>query len=77
VRVLGEVMGTAVTVIADPERLRPASSEVQRLRCDGAKLTAATGFRPAVALTDGLARTARWFQNPANLKRYKTDIYNV
>jgi NAD dependent epimerase/dehydratase len=77
VRVLGEVMGTPVTAITEPERLRPASSEVQRLRCDAGKLTAATGFRPAVPLTDGLARTARWFQNPANLKRYKTDIYNV
>jgi NAD dependent epimerase/dehydratase len=77
VRVLGEVMGTAVTVVADPERLRPASSEVQRLRCDASKLTRATGFRPAVPLRDGLARTARWFGDSVNLQRYKTDIYNV
>jgi len=70
-------MGTAVTVVADPERLRPASSEVQRLRCDASKLTRATGFRPAVPLRDGLARTARWFGDSVNLQRYKTDIYNV
>jgi len=77
VRVLGEVMGTAVTVVADPERLRPASSEVQRLRCDAGKLTRATGFQPAVPLRDGLARTARWFGDSVNLRRYKTGIYNV
>jgi NAD dependent epimerase/dehydratase len=77
VRVLGDVMGAVVTVVADPERLRPASSEVQRLRCDATKLTRATGFRPAVPLRDGLARTARWFRNPVNLTRYKTGIYNV
>jgi NAD dependent epimerase/dehydratase len=77
VRVLGEVMETAVTVVADPERLRPASSEVQRLRCDAGKLTHATGFRPGVPLREGLARTARWFRDPINLQRYKTGIYNV
>jgi nucleoside-diphosphate-sugar epimerase len=77
VRILGEVMGTAVTVVTDPERLRPASSEVQRLRCDASKLTRATGFRPAVPLRDGLARTARWFRDSVNLQRYKTGIYNV
>jgi NAD dependent epimerase/dehydratase len=77
VRVLSEVMGTTVTVIADPERLRPASSEVQRLRCDATKLNRATGFRPMVMLWDGLSRTARWFSDPVNLKRYKTGIYNV
>jgi len=77
VRVLGDVMRTAVTVVVDPARMRPASSEVQRLRCDATKLERATGFRPVVPLKEGLARTARWLQDPANLKRYKTGIYNV
>src|SRR5437762_4251044 len=77
VRVLGEVMGTAVTVVVDPARMRPASSEVQRLRCDATKLERATGFRPVVPLKEGLARTAQWFRDPANLKRYKTGLYNV
>ena len=70
-------MRTAVTVVVDPARMRPASSEVQRLRCDATKLERATGFRPVVPLKEGLARTARWLQDPANLKRYKTGIYNV
>jgi len=77
VRVLGEVMGTAVTVVVDPARIRPTSSEVQRLRCDATKLERATGFRPVVPLKEGLVRTALWLQDPANLKRYKTGIYNV
>jgi NAD dependent epimerase/dehydratase len=77
VRVIGEVMETPVTAVADPERLRPAASEVQRLRCDATRLERATGFRPAISLKDGLRRTARWFQDPDNLRRYKTGIYNV
>ena len=77
VTVIGDVMGIAVTTVLDPNRVRPASSEVQRLRCDATKLEGATGFRPTVPLKEGLARTARWFQEPANLQRYKSGIYNV
>jgi len=77
VRLIGEVMEAPVTPVPDPERLRPAGSEVQRLRCDASKLEQATGFRPRVPLKEGLRRTARWFQEPANLRRYKTGIYNV
>jgi dTDP-glucose 4,6-dehydratase len=36
-----------------------------------------TGFKPEVDIREGLARTIDWFTNPDNLRRYKTDIYNV
>jgi NAD dependent epimerase/dehydratase len=77
VTLIGEVMGVRATAILDTERLRPTTSEVMRLRCDNTKLERATAFRPAVPLADGLDRTARWFKDPANLRRYKTDLYNV
>ncbi len=48
-----------------------------RLRCDSTKLERAAGFRPRVPLAEGIGRTARWFRDPANLRRYKTDLYNV
>ena len=36
-----------------------------------------TGWTPSVSLDEGLARTVAWFSEPANLRRYKADIYNV
>jgi NAD dependent epimerase/dehydratase len=77
VALIGQVMGVRATPVADTQRRRPAGSEVTRLRCDGTKLEQATGFRPTVPLAEGLARTATWFQDPANLRRYKTGLYNV
>jgi len=72
-----ELMGSDIEVIADPQRLRPAGSEVFRLWCDNGKITSLTGYRPQVELRQGLTRTIEWFTNPENLRRYKADIYNV
>lgn len=77
VRVIGEVMGIDARAVSDKERLRPGTSEVMRLRCDNSKLERATGFKPTVPLREGLARTTLWFEDPANLRRYKSDLYNV
>ena len=70
-------MGHRVTVVPDTERMRPDASEVMRLLSDSSKLRDATGWRPAVSLSDGLRRTIGWFTEPANLARYKIDQFNV
>jgi NAD dependent epimerase/dehydratase len=77
VALIGDVIGVRAMPVVDAERFRPGTSEVARLRCDNTKLARASSFRPAVPLTEGLARTVRWFQDSANLNRYKTDLYNV
>ncbi|MET9972489.1 GDP-mannose 4,6-dehydratase, partial [Streptomyces sp. NPDC006356] len=77
VALIGKVMDAPLDVQEDTARLRPAASEVMRLVADATRLTTATGWRPASTLEDGLARTARWFTDPANLARYKTGIYNI
>jgi len=77
VTLISDVTGVPARAVADADRFRPAASEVMRLRCDNRKLERAAGFRPAVSLEDGVARTARWFQDPANLRRYKAHLYNV
>jgi NAD dependent epimerase/dehydratase len=71
------IMGVPASVARDNQRLRPPASEVTRLRCDNTKLERACGFRPLVALPQGLARTIAWFQDPRNLRHYKGQIYNV
>jgi NAD dependent epimerase/dehydratase len=69
--------GVEARSVESAARLRPAASEVQRLRCDGSKLEQASGFRPHVSFKDGLARTVAWFRAPGRLERYKSHLYNV
>jgi nucleoside-diphosphate-sugar epimerase len=76
-RVIAEIMSSEATIEIDPERLRPAASEVRRLCCNAQKLRDAHGFQPEVSLRDGLSRTVQWFQNPNHLGRYKEALYNV
>jgi NAD dependent epimerase/dehydratase len=76
-RTIAARLGVAASPVMDDQRMRPAASEVRRLRCDGRKLEQASGFRPAVTFEAGIARTVDWFSDPKNLARYKSDIYNV
>lgn len=71
------IMASDVEFLLDQQRLRPEKSEVNRLWCDNAKIKALTGFTPQVPLEEGLRRTVAWFSEAGNLKKYKTDIYNV
>jgi UDP-glucose 4-epimerase len=77
VGLIGDVMGVEVEAVLDPERVRPAGSEVQRLVCDSSALHAATSWKPAHTLEEGLRATATWFADPVNLARYRTDRYAV
>jgi UDP-glucose 4-epimerase len=77
VALLGKLMDAELEVHEDPQRIRPAASEVMRLVCDASRLRAATGWKPAHSLQEGLEHTVAFFSDPANLARYKTTIYNV
>lgn len=66
----------ASSVVTDPERLRPAKSEVNRLCGDNSLITSLTDWRPTFDIEAGLRKTVEWFTRPENLAKYKTDIYN-
>ena len=72
-----ELMNSDVSFISDQQRIRPESSEVNRLWCDNSKIKLLTGFEPKISLKEGLKKTIDWVSKPENLKKYKTDIYNV
>jgi NAD dependent epimerase/dehydratase len=74
---IARLMDLRITVVPDSERMRPKMSEVRQLRCSYEKLRQATGFSPRTTLDEGLRRTIAWFREPANLRRYKSNIYNV
>jgi NAD dependent epimerase/dehydratase len=71
------LMNPQAQVVCDDERLRPSGSEVERLLADSTLMAELTGWHPVVSLDEGLARTVAWFSEPANLSRYKVDLYNV
>ena len=75
-RLIADIMGSDVSYVVDPERLRPSKSEVFRLCGDNRKIRSLTGWQPRFSLREGLEKTVRWFSDPANLARYKANIYN-
>ena len=60
--------------------MRPKNSEVERLFAGIAKAERLLNWTPSYAGREGfrrgLAETARWFSDPANLGRYKPGQYN-
>lgn len=80
-RTIAEVMGTAVDVQLDEQRLRPEKSEVERLFASSEKAKRLLHWSPEFGGLDGfkrgLAKTVEWFRDPANLARYKADAYNL
>ena len=77
VTLVGKLMGVDLLVKEDEQRIRPTNSEVMRLVADATRLREATGWAPLFSLEQGLEQTIEFFRDPANLARYKTDIYNV
>ena len=73
---IARLMNADVNYVTDPERLRPAGSEVFRLCGDNTLITTLTPWRPRFTLEQGLRNTIDWFTDPENLKKYKTEIYN-
>jgi NAD dependent epimerase/dehydratase len=72
-----ELMGSDLETITDERRVRPEGSEVQRLWCDNTMIRELTGFTPQVNLREGLQQTIDWLSDPANLKAYKPQLYNL
>lgn len=69
-------MGVEIEIVTDPQRLRPAKSEVERLCGDNRLISELTDWRPEVSFDEGIRRTIGWFTTGDRLKGYKTDIYN-
>jgi NAD dependent epimerase/dehydratase len=69
--------GRDVQITEDPERIRPASSEVERLVGSAEKMKALTGWVPAYTLAQGLGETIAWYREPENLKRFKANVYTL
>lgn len=56
------LMGVEAEIVLDPQRLRPATSEVDRLISDNSAFRAATGWAPRLSLDQGLSETIDFFK---------------
>jgi len=72
---IAKLLGVEVQVGTDSQRIRPASSEVDRLYCDNSRIQKLTSWSAAYNLESGLQATINWVRE--NLELFKTDIYNV
>lgn len=75
-KTIARLMNADVKWIQDPERIRPAKSEVFRLWGDNTKITTLTDWRPQYSIEQGLAETIEWFTKKENLAKYKANMYN-
>lgn len=78
---IGEVMNVDLEIVTDEQRMRPEGSEVNRLFGDNTRLRQLSGWLPAYGGLEGfrrgLAQTAEWFSDPANLALYRPGTYAV
>jgi dTDP-glucose 4,6-dehydratase len=63
VEIVGELLGRELEVQVDPQRVRPAQSEVQRLTSNPALARRLIGWEPKTSLREGLAQTIRWIES--------------
>lgn len=81
VEVIAEIMRVEIQIETQEERLRPESSEVERLWASNEKAERLLDWKPVYAALEGLKRglreTVDWFKELENLKNYKSDVYNL
>ncbi len=78
---IAEIMNVEIVIESENQRFRPEKSEVERLLADTNKAQKIMDWNPKYGGADGLRRglteAAEWFQDPDNLKLFKTGQYNV
>jgi NAD dependent epimerase/dehydratase len=72
---IGKLLGKELTVREASERVRPPSSEVDRLLSDNGKARTLIGWSPSVGLDEGLASTIEWVR--ANTELYDPRVYRI
>jgi len=69
------LVGRAVALETDPDRVRPEGSDVMKLLSDPSQAKKVLGWEASIGLDEGLRRTIDWMRQ--HLERYKPEIYNL
>lgn len=75
VKTIIQLVGHDVKITQSQERMRPATSEVQRLCSGNAKAKSLAGWSPVVSLEEGLRLTIDWVQKSSHL--YEPRQYRI
>ena len=75
VEAVAAILGQRLEVAADPRRVRPEASEVDRLVCNADRARRLLHWSPTVDLSTGLTRTVDWIRSHA--ERYRPEEYAV
>ena len=75
VKMILKIIGKDVEIIQDPQRIRPAKSEVMQLVSDNTIAKSICGWEPQYTLQQGLEETVEWIKH--NLSRFRPQVYNV
>jgi dTDP-glucose 4,6-dehydratase len=80
-RTIAEAMSTEIQIVADPQRLRPCNSEVERLWAATDRARELLHWQPRYGGLEGFRRglteTIAWYRNPANLMSYRSGEYSL
>lgn len=80
-RTVAELMETEIEIVNDERRVRPVTSEVERLWASNRKAHDLMGWEPRYGGVEGfrrgLAETIAWFRSPEHLAGYKPEAYNL
>jgi dTDP-glucose 4,6-dehydratase len=78
---IADIMEKSIVIESDETRIRPDSSEVERLLCENSKAKKLYDWSPQFSgkdgLRSGLSLTVDWLKNPSNLALYKSYAYNI
>ncbi len=72
---VGRLLGKELNVRESTERVRPASSEVNRLLSDNRRVRELAGWEPSVTLDEGLERSIEWVRDHPEL--YDPTSYRI
>ncbi len=67
VLLIGNLMEREIVIDTEPTRLRPKTSEVERLLAENHLAKEKLGWTPIVGLEEGLGQTIRWIKENVNL----------
>jgi UDP-glucose 4-epimerase len=75
IELAASITGCNKPIHRDPDRMRPANSEVRALLADSGRLAAASGWCPRTELKVGLSRTISWWRDrlAAGRVRHRSD----
>ena len=70
-----KIISVDLPIVEDEKRIRPESSEVDRLVCNNQKLLEGSSWQPKYNLSQGLLETINWFQE--NSHQFKAELYHI